>query len=120
MIYIGTDIIKISRINKIIENNGQRFLSRIFTNSEQSICNAKASPSISYGGKYAAKEAVKKALLSSNLLKNISLNNIEIQNMIDGVPKVYLNDSKRCSENIQISISHENEYAIATAILEIK
>ena len=120
MIYIGIDIIKISRINKIIESKGERFLSRIFTDSEQSICNGKSSPPIFYGGKYAAKEAVKKALLSSNLIKNISLNNIEIQNRRDGAPKVCLKDSKGCSANIQISISHEDEYAIATAILEIK
>ena len=120
MIYIGTDIIKIARINKIIETKGQRFLSRIFTDSEQSICNSKASPPMFYGGKFAAKEAVKKALLSSNLIKNISLNNIEIQNMRDGAPKVYLKDSIKCSKNIQISVSHEDEYAIATAILELK
>ena len=73
MIYIGTDIIKIARINKIIETKGQRFLSRIFTDSEQSICNSKASPPMFYGGKFAAKEAVMKAL-GTGIRKNIKFN----------------------------------------------
>ncbi len=120
MIHIGTDIVNIARINKIIEIKGQRFLSRIFTDNEQLFCNKKNSPSIHYSGKFAAKEAVKKALLSSYLITNISFNNIEIQNKIDGAPKVYLKEIKKCYKNLQISISHSDEYAIATAILEIK
>ena len=120
MIYIGTDIVQISRIDKLISDKGQRFLSHIFTENEQSYCNAKASPHIHYGGKYAAKEAVKKALLSSNKKKNIPLSSIEIQNKIDGAPKVILNDDMGCSGNLQVSISHTDEYATATAILEIE
>ena len=56
---IGTDIVELSRIKQIITAKGQRFLSHIFTENEQSICNAKVSPHIHYGGKFAAKEAVK-------------------------------------------------------------
>ena len=120
MIYIGTDIIKISRIGKIISDKGKRFLSHVFTENEQSICNAKASPHIHYGGKFAAKEAVKKALLSCDDKKNIPLSSIEIQNKVDGAPKVMMNGEMGCAGNLQVSISHTDEYAIATAILEIK
>ena len=120
MIYVGTDIVKISRINQIISDKGQRFLSRVFTHNEQSICNAKASPHIHYGGKFAAKEAVKKVLLSSKERKYIALNDIEIQNKRDGAPKVLISDNTGCEGNIQVSISHTDEYAIAVAILEIK
>tara|TARA_B100001964_G_C13928011_1_gene463188 strand:+ start:233 stop:595 length:363 start_codon:yes stop_codon:yes gene_type:complete len=120
MIYIGTDIVTLSRIDKIIADKGQRFLSHVFTENEQSICNAKVIPHIHYGGKFAAKEAIKKALLSSNIKKNIPLNNIEIQNRVDGAPKVILINNKEFSENLQVTISHTGEYAIATAILEIK
>ena len=119
MIYIGTDLVKISRIDKIITDKGQRFLSHVFTHNEQSFCNAKAMPYIHYGGKFAAKEAVKKALLSSNEKKNIPLNSIEIQNNDDGAPVVILKDSTSCSGNLQVSISHTDEYATAIAILEI-
>ena len=120
MIYIGTDIVNISRIDKLISDKGQCFLAHVFTENEQSICNAKASPHIHYGGKFAAKEAVKKALLSSNNKKNIPFCSIEIQNRVDGAPEVILNDDMGCSGNIQVSISHTDEYATATAILEVK
>ena len=120
MIYIGTDIVQISRIDKLISDKGQRFLSHVFTKNEQSICNAKASPHIHYGGKFAAKEAVKKALLSSNEKNIIPFCSIEIQNRVDGAPKVILNDGMGCSGNLQVSISHTDEYATATAILEIE
>ena len=120
MMYIGTDIVELSRINQIITAKGQRFLSHIFTENEQSICNAKVSPHIHYGGKFAAKEAVKKALLSSNEKKVIPLNTIEIQNRDDGAPYVILKDDAIRSANIQVSISHTDKFATATAILEIK
>ena len=120
MIYIGTDIVQISRINKVINEKGQRFLSHVFTKNEQSICNAKVSPQIHYGGKFAAKEAVKKALLSSRRKKNIPLSRIEIQNNEDGAPIVILKDETGGLEDIHVSISHTDDYAIATAILEIK
>ena len=120
MIYIGTDIVEISRIDRIIAEKGERFLSHVFTQTEQSICNSKVLPNMHYGGKFAAKEAVKKALLSSNDKKNIPFCSIEIQNRLDGAPKVILNDDMGCSGNLQVSISHTDEYATATAILEIE
>ena len=120
MIYIGTDIVNLSRIKRIILDKGSRFLSHIYTENEQSICNAKISAHIHYGGKFAAKEAVKKVLLKLNNKVNIPLSRIEIQNDIDGAPFVILFD-RRCNiDNIQISISHTDEYATATAILEVK
>ena len=80
MIYVGTDIVTISRIDKLIRENGERFLERVYTKNEQNICNSKANPKIHYSGKFAAKEAVKKALLSSKSIQSISLKSIEIQN----------------------------------------
>ena len=120
MIYIGTDIVEISRIDKLIADKGKRFLSHIFTENEQNICNSKIAPHIHYGGRYAAKEAVKKALLSSNNKKNIPLNNIEIQNKSDGAPMVILKNKMEHTVDLQVSISHTDKYATATAILEIK
>ena len=63
---------------------------------------------------------MKKAMLSSKKWKNIPLNSIEIQNKIDGAPIVILNDDIGSSDNIQVSISHTDDYATATAIIEIK
>ena len=71
MIYIGTDIVSISRISRIISYKGHRFLNHVFTKTEQTLCEAKISPAIHYGGKFAAKEAVKKAIISSKVMKEI-------------------------------------------------
>ena len=104
----------------MMKNKGQSFLSHVFTESEQSHCNAKILSHIHYGGKFAAKEAVKKALLSSSEKQNIPLNKIEINNREDGAPIVIIKDDIVYSGNLQVSISHTDDYATATAILEIK
>ncbi len=121
MIYIGTDIVPISRIEKNIDKNKERFLDHIFTAIEQRICNEKATPSIHYSGKFAAKEAIKKALLSSKKIKNISLKSIEIQNDDLGAPVIYISskDIDVDPEKLKVSISHAGEYATSTAILEL-
>ena len=120
MIYVGTDIVPISRIDKMIQEKGDHFLNHIFSTTEQDICNEKASPSIHYSGKFAAKEAVKKAILSSKSLLNIPLSSIEIQNDKDGMPLVQIHGKGFNFKNMKVSISHAGDYAIATAILELK
>ena len=120
MIYVGTDIVSISRIDKIIQGKGDHFLNHIFSITEQDICNKKASPSIHYSGKFAAKEAVKKAILSSKSLLNIPLSSIEIQNDKDGMPLVQIQGNGFDFNYVKVSISHAGDYAIATAIMELK
>ena len=88
MIFLGTDIIQISRIDILIKKYGNKFLDHIFTDIEQDICLNKLKPSIHFSGRFAAKEAVKKAILSSHIHNNISLKSIE-----------------SISENLLISIS---------------
>ena len=90
MIFVGTDIVLISRIDKLIQEKGIYFLNHIFSNTEQNICNKKSSPSMHYSGKFAAKEAVKKAILSSKSVLTIPLSSIEIQNDKDGMPLVQI------------------------------
>ena len=120
MIYVGTDIVPISRIDKMIQEKGDHFLKHIFSTTEQNICNKKASPSIHYSGKFAAKEAVKKAILSSKSVLTIPLSSIEIQNDKDGMPLVQIQGKGFDFEHMKVSISHAGDYAIATAILELK
>ena len=121
MIYVGTDIVPISRIEKIIQDKGEHFLNHVFSLSEQDICNKRASPIIHYSGKFAAKEAVKKAILSSKFSSTITLKSIEIQNDKDGMPLVQIQgDDVFDIINVNVSISHAGNYATATAILEIQ
>ena len=120
MIFVGTDIVLIARIDKLIKERGEHFLNHIFTVSEQDICNNKSTPSIHYSGKFAAKEAVQKALLSSKSVLAITLRSIEIQNDNEGMPLVQVNRSGVDFKNLRVSISHVGNYATATAILELK
>ena len=120
MIYVGTDIVPISRIDKIIKEKGDHFLNHIYSTAEQDICNKKASPSIHYSGKFAAKEAVKKAILSSKSFLTIPLSSIEIQNDKDGMPLVQIKGNGFDFNYVKVSISHSGDYAIATAILELE
>ena len=119
MIYVGTDIVSITRIKSIIQKKGNIFLDHIFTKTEQEICNNKASPWIHYSGKFAAKEAVKKTILSSKSITNISFKLIEINNDSEGAPIVKLLIKNIDQENIKVSISHAGEYATSIAILNI-
>jgi len=120
MIFIGTDIVPISRIDKMIQEKGEHFLDHIFSKIEQNTCNTKALPSIHYSGKFAAKEAVKKAILSSKSMPIVPLRSIEINNDTDGAPIVQIDKTKLDYKNLKVSISHAGDYAIATAILELK
>ena len=120
MIFVGTDIVPISRIDKMIQDKGKIFLNHVFSEMEQNLCNDKSSPPIHYSGKFAAKEAVKKAILSSKSIPTVPLRSIEINNDTDGAPLVQIDKNKLDYENLKVSISHAGDYAIATAILELK
>tara|TARA_B100001540_G_scaffold293949_1_gene293470 strand:+ start:298 stop:660 length:363 start_codon:yes stop_codon:yes gene_type:complete len=113
MIYIGTDIVEVGRIHNNLESNRIKFLNRIFTDQEIKYCNSKLNPAIHFAGRFAGKEAVKKALLSSGLLSNVSMKEIEIL-PDENIPKVTM-PNLPCS--IKISISHTDHVAISTAII---
>lgn len=132
MIYCGTDIIEIERIKKAIEENEienkkefkNLFLDKIYTLNEINYCESKGKMKYQhYAARFAAKEAIFKAI--SNLLKDkyeISWKNAEIINDDMGRPQVkFINISKELEEkivNIDISLSHSKEYAIAMVVLE--
>ena len=114
MFSIGTDIVKVDRIRKLSKD--KKFLNKVFTAKEVKYCNSYSNSYIHLSGKYAGKEAVKKALLSESIVDNISLKNIEILNKIDKSPYVIINgiNNIKCL----ISISHDGEYALAFVLIE--
>jgi len=115
---IGTDIVEIERIKAIIEKHGDTFLQRIFLESEREYGNQFAHPEAIFAGRFAAKEAVSKAL-GTGFSENLSMSDIEICNDLKGKPVVILSDKAKEHFNdpqLLISISHEKQYATATAI----
>ena len=114
MLSIGTDIVKIDRIKNLSKD--VKFLNKIFSVKELEYCNLYSDPVIHLSGKYAAKEAVKKALLSSRLLDYVSMKAIEVLNNKDKSP--YINLSILKDVKCKVSISHDGNYAIAFVIIE--
>ena len=122
MIYgIGIDIIKIERMKKVVEKWGDRFLRRVFTDNEISYCYAKSNPYPSLSVRFAAKEAMIKAIGSGPPL---SFTDIEVVNAHTGKPALRLSgrlqdflDARKISKT-HLSLSHEQEYGVASVILE--
>lgn len=114
----GTDIIEVERIKDSIEKLGDKFLNRVFTENEIAYCESKkANKYEHYAARFAAKEAIFKAI--SPLLDNkfsIDWTDIEILNDNQGRPYVLSAKDNLNNINIDISLSHIKEYALATAV----
>ncbi|BCB96145.1 holo-[acyl-carrier-protein] synthase [Dissulfurispira thermophila] len=122
---IGTDIVEISRIKHAVEKWGKRFLKKIFTEKEISYCYRKKDPFPHLAVRFAAKEAVIKALSSEDRgIKIGNLRSIEILNHPTGKPCINLLENLEAFFEdkfiIHLTLSHERSYAIATVVLERK
>ena len=118
---IGTDLIEIARIQRAIEKN-PHFMERVYTANEIAYCRRKKNAWQSFAARFAAKEAVSKALGTG--IGPVGLMEIEILNAENGQPKVVLHGkalqlaADRNIQRVHISLSHSEAYAMATAVLE--
>ena len=119
----GTDIIEVDRVRTSIENVGEKFLKKVFTDNEIRYCESKKTQKYQhYAGRFAAKEAVYKAI-SRQLEDKYSVcwKDIEVENDSQGRPSVNLfNVDMKKIENIDISISHCKSYATANVVILFK
>ena len=113
-LYIGCDIENVSRFKKKINTNSKKFLDKIFSEKEQIYCDSKSDPAMHYAGKFCAKEAIVKAIKSSNQKISISFNQIEILNSSHGEP--IANFNIKIKGFCKISISHTSDYAMSIAL----
>ena len=86
---IGTDIVNIKRLEKILKKNNKNFKSRIFSKNEIFYCEKKSNPASFYAKRYAAKEALSKAL-GTGIRKGINFKDIEVSNNNLGKPLIKL------------------------------
>lgn len=119
---VGTDIIEIKRIEQAIARFDNRFLDRIYTIDEQEYCLRHRDSARHFSGRFAAKEAVIKAL-GTGFRNGISWVDIEIKNNGDGKPEVTLSyalmemvSMDAMTQRISLSISHCRDYATAFAV----
>lgn len=117
---IGTDIIEVSRLQKAIERLGGRFLERVFTGTERDYCSTRYLTGQCYAARFAAKEAVLKAL-GTGLRGNRWLD-VEIISTAGGRPEVKLHGNaltfskEKGIERVLVSLSHDRGRAVAFAI----
>ena len=120
MVRCGTDIIEISRIKKAIETN-DKFIERIFTDSEILYSESKKSQKYeSYAARFAAKEAVYKLISSNVQFVDGMWKKIEILNKENGKPYVKLDLEVPGLKYIDISLSHSRDYAVAMVVADFE
>jgi holo-[acyl-carrier protein] synthase len=105
---IGTDIVEIRRIAKLIKN--RRFLERVYTDEEVRYCLSKKNKAQHFAVRFATKEAVWKALND----KKVTHKDIGVKNLPDGRPEIFIKGKKR--NDLKISLSHADEYAVAVCV----
>jgi holo-[acyl-carrier protein] synthase len=119
---IGTDIFELKRMAELADR-GRQHLTAIFTKNEIDYCESKAKKHEHYAARYAAKEAVLKAL-GTGWRDGLSFPDVEILNDELGKPLVVLHGKakklfeEQKIEKILVSLSHTSDTAVAVAILE--
>jgi holo-[acyl-carrier protein] synthase len=120
---IGVDIVGIERMRRALERQGDRFIRRLFTASEQEYCRAHRDPVPYFAVRFAAKEALFKAL-GTGWSQGIAWVDAEVRRNEQGAPSLAL--SGKADEigrslgvtALHVSLSHSEENAIAFVILE--
>jgi holo-[acyl-carrier protein] synthase len=118
---IGIDVVEVERIASAIERHGEPFLAKLFTASERNYCDNQNKPALHYAARFAAKEAVSKAL-GTGIGGQAGWLDLEITRDAAGAPKLVLGGAAAAfaAENgiaeIQISLTHARDYAAANAI----
>ncbi|MBP86494.1 MAG: holo-[acyl-carrier-protein] synthase [Planctomycetaceae bacterium] len=118
---IGTDIVECLRIAQMIERHGELFLNRVYTAREIEYCSSRKAATQHYAGRWAAKEAVLKAM-GTGWARGISWQDIEVRNDEGGRPFIALGGGARevCESlgvsEMLITISHCRSHATAYAL----
>ena len=118
----GIDISSVKRMQEAVERRGKRFLDRIFTADEQKYCETKRMKYEHYAARFAAKEAAMKAF-EIRREHRYRFREIEVRRAATGKPFIYLSAISRkrfrvpAGTQIELSMAHEREFAIATVIM---
>lgn len=120
MIGVGIDIIEIERVRAALERHGDRFLRHVFLEGEVAYCSSRRKPESHYAARFAAKEAVVKALAVKKGMRFL-WRDIEVRRNPDGAPSITLSGraremaAQRAIRDIHVSLSHSDTHAVALA-----
>ena len=118
----GIDIASVRRMKVVIERRGRRFIDRVFTPLERDYCESKRMKYEHYAARFAAKEAAMKAM-EVKKENRYRFHEIEVRRLPTGRPFIFMSPATRKRFGVsgkfqmELSMAHEREYAIATVIL---
>lgn len=119
----GIDLVESSRIARVLERGGEAFLRRTFTDAEVAYCQSHKDPVPRFAARFAAKEAVAKALLTG-IGEAAAFREIEVVHRPGGSPGIQLHGlaaATAAAQNvvsIQLSLSHTDLHAAAMVIIQ--
>ncbi len=122
MIAIGTDILEIKRIDEVLSRLGERFVRRILTEQEQAEYRDSGQPARLLAKRFAAKEAIAKAL-GTGIGRGVSWQDMQIEHNDSGAPLVRLSGGalevvqRRGGSRVELSLADEQDYVVAFAVL---
>jgi holo-[acyl-carrier protein] synthase len=122
MISVGTDILQVSRVEEVVDRLGEKFVHRILAPVEREEYQSSAQPNRLLAKRFAAKEAVAKAL-GTGIGRGVSWQDIRIDHDDHGAPGIILTGGALAAarakggERMEISIADEVDYVVAFAVL---
>jgi holo-[acyl-carrier protein] synthase len=122
IVAIGVDLCEIPRLSKLITEHGERFLEKVYTPEEIAYCSQKVNGVINFAARFAAKEALLKAL-GTGLGAEMNWKDVEVVNDAQGKPhfKFYGQVAKYIADRkVLLSLTHTNENALAFVVIEGK
>ena len=117
---LGLDVCSVERLKRILEGpRGDRFIGRVFTDAEQALCRARADSAAAFAGRFAAKEALVKALGAP---KGVRWRDMEVSRA-DGAPFFKLSgvaeaELRRRGWTAMLSLTHDAGVAAAVVVLQ--
>ena len=113
----GIDVVELSRFRAAMKRGGRAFMRRIFTPREEAYARARRRTTLLHlAGRFAAKEAVIKAISQIDPSRFLAMNQVEVRNDRLGRPHIMLLDGRSKRPKVHVSLSHVDTVAVASAI----
>ncbi len=112
----GIDVLRVDRFRRALRSGGEAFLRRVFTDSERRYALRHQNGLLRLAARFAAKEAVVKAMSQVDPAHGVMMRQVEIVNDHLGRPSVTLHEWSRKTPRIEVSLSHEDHVVVACAI----
>ena len=121
IIALGLDLAEVPRIRSMMERHGERFKERTFSAGERAYCDRNADPAMHYAARFAAKEAVAKAL-GTGFAEGVGWQDIEVLRSESGQPSIALHNGAAARAaalgitQVLVTLTHTKEIAAASVV----